>query len=66
VISRFCQVPILGLTTLSLCTPICNRKSLILQAPDLNVQIQGCLEPSEYIRKPSGVRKSKYICTGNK
>ena len=34
---------------------------------DLNMQIKGCqMQPSEYIKMPSGVHQSKYSCTENK
>ena len=64
-ISRFCQVPILGLAMFPLRTPISNRNS-----PSSRIWI--CrfmvvrIQPSEYIRKPNGVCKNKYTCTKNK
>ena len=55
------QVSILRLATLLLSTPISNRDS-----PMSNSRIWTCksrvirMQPNEYIRMPSGVRKSKY------
>ena len=65
---NFCQVLIMGPATLLLCHS--DQQQKLRQCP--NSRIWTCksrvirIQSNEYIRIPSGVRKSKYTCTGNK